>query len=73
MNQYELEGMWVEGALSGVDYRFSDMILIKRGDHAGEVARVVALIGIDPVPIYGVEFKAGNSAVVEQSNLERAV
>lgn len=73
MNQYELEGLWVKGSLPGVDYRFDDMVLIKRGEHAAEVARVVALISIDPTPVDVVEFQAGNSAVLEQADLERVV
>jgi hypothetical protein len=73
VNQYELEGLWVKGSLPDVDYRFDDAVLIKRGEHAGEVARVVALISIEPTPVYVVEFQAGHSAVLEQGNLERAV
>jgi hypothetical protein len=73
VNQYELEGLWVKGSLPGVDYRFDDAVFIKRGEHGDKVARVVALIQIDPVPVYVVEFQAGDSAVFEQSDLERAV
>jgi hypothetical protein len=72
VNQYELEELWVKGSLPGLDYRFGEMVLIKRGEHADEVARVVALIRIDPTPVYVVEFQAGNNAVSEQADLERA-
>jgi hypothetical protein len=73
VNQYELEGLWVKGSLPGVEYRFDDAVLIKHGEHGNKVARVVALICIEPTPVYVVEFQAGNSAVLEQSDLERAV
>jgi hypothetical protein len=73
VNQYELESLWVKGSLPGVHYRFDDAVLIKRGEHTDKVARVVALIQIDPTPVYVVEFQAGDSAVLEQHDLERAV
>jgi hypothetical protein len=63
----------MKGALPGVDYRFGDAVLIKCGEHAEEVARIVALISIDPTPVYVVEFQAGNSAVLEQADLDRLV
>ena len=73
MNQYELEGLWVKGSLPDVDYRFDDSVLIKSGEYANQVARVVALMSIDPIPVYVVEFQAGHSAVLEQADLERVV
>lgn len=71
MNQYELEGLWVSGSLSGVDYQPYDNVLIKQGKYAGEVAFIVALIRIDPAPVYVAELKTGDSVMLEQSDMER--
>jgi hypothetical protein len=73
VNQYELESLWAKGSLPSVVYRFNDEVLIRRGEHAGEAARIVALTSIDPTPVYVVEFQAGHSAVLEQCDIERAV
>jgi hypothetical protein len=73
MNQYELEGLWAEGALPNVTYKFGDEVRMKGGERAGEAGRIVALIAIDPAPHYVIEFPDGTSASAVQSEVERAV
>ena len=53
MKQRELERRWqsTEG-IAGVRYRFSDLVLIKSGKHTGKTAEVIALISLDPEPMY---------------------
>ena len=71
MNQYEIEGLWVEKRL-GVAYQFDDMVRFKSGDHAGTTGRVVALFRLDPFPTYVVEFPDGTSGVAIEPDLEAA-
>ena len=73
MNQYELEGLWVNSSLPGVAYRFGDVVRVTSGEQAGEAGRVVALLTIEPGPVYVIELPTGRSLVLPQSDLERAV
>ena len=73
MNQRELEKLWAEhDPPLAAGYRFADEVRIKSGEHVGEVGRVVALISVEPTPVYIVEFPSGWSAQVTESELERA-
>ena len=70
--QYELERRWIspEG-ISGVSYRYSDLVRITSGTHIGETAEVIALFSIHPEPTYGVVLPPGERfAVVSQHDLE---
>ena len=72
MTQFELESRWITAAgIAGVNCRFSDLIRIKSGDHAGQTAEVIALLALDPEPIYMVVLPPDEKSVVlPQSELE---
>jgi hypothetical protein len=72
MTQYELESRWVtpEG-ISGVSYRFSDLVRIKFGEYSGQTAEVISLISLEPEPLYMVVLPPNEKSVVlPQSELE---
>jgi hypothetical protein len=72
MTQYELEKQWTttEG-ISGVHYRFSDLVRIESGEYSGQTAEVVALIALEPEPMYGVTLPPNEKfLVLPQSELE---
>jgi hypothetical protein len=72
MTQQELESRWqtTEG-IAGVRYRFSDLVIIKSGRNAGKTAEVIALISLDPEPIYLVVCPPKeHSEALPQSELE---
>jgi hypothetical protein len=72
MTQYELESRWVtpEG-ISGVSYRFSDLVRIKSGEYSGQTAEVISLISLEPEPLYMVVLPPNEKSVVlPQSELE---
>lgn len=72
MTQYELESRWLtpEG-MPGVIYRYSDLVRIKSGEHAGQTAEVIALLSLEPEPMYGVTLPPDEEFVVlPQSELE---
>ena len=53
MTQYELENRWVtEEGVPGVVHRFSDLVQIKSGEYSGQTAEVIALLALDPEPMY---------------------
>lgn len=72
MNQFELERLWASvPGIPGVAYHFGDEVRVKAGEHAGEVARVVALVEVEPTPVYAIEFMlSGLSLVAPQFDLE---
>ena len=54
MTQYELEKAWTtDEGISGVVYRFGDVVRVKNGEHAGQLFRVIALFSLTPEPNYG--------------------
>ena len=72
MTQYELESRWttVRG-IAGVSYRFSDLVRIKSGEYSGQTAEVIALLSLEPEPMYGVTLPPDEEFVVlPQSELE---
>jgi hypothetical protein len=72
MTQYELESRWVtpEG-ISGVSYRFSDLVRIKSGEYSGQTAEVISLISLEPEPLYMVVLPPNEKSVVlPESELE---
>lgn len=74
MTQRDLEARWVtpEG-IPGVAFRFGDNVRVCSGKEAGKIGRVVALLAIEPVPLYVLEFMStGESLNVLQSEIERA-
>lgn len=72
MTQYELESRWVTAeGVPGVSYRFSDLVRLKSGEYAGHIAEVIALISLEPEPMYVVDFRPNDkSVVVPQSQLD---
>ena len=72
MTQYELESRWVTAeGISGVSYCFSELVRIKSGEHSGQTAEVIALLSLEPEPIYGVTPPPNEKFVVlPQSELE---
>ena len=72
MTQYELESRWItpEG-IPGVIFRFSDLIRIKSGEHAGQTAEVISLLSVAPEPTYMVVLPPDEkSLVLGQQELE---
>ena len=73
MSQYELESRWVTAAgIPGVMFRFSDLVRINSGDYSGQTGEVIALLTIEPVPVYMIEFPNGKSVISSQNDLESA-
>jgi hypothetical protein len=72
LTQYELENRWVTAeAIPNVSYRFSDLVRIKSGEHAGQTAEVIALLSLEPEPTYGLTLPPNEKfIVVPQSELE---
>lgn len=55
MSQYKLESRWVTAeGIAGVNYRFGDLVRIKSGEHSSKTAEVIALLALEPEPMYGV-------------------
>lgn len=63
--QYELENRWItpEG-IPHVAYRFSDLVQIKSGEHSGKTGEIIALISVQPEPVYGVVLPPNEKFVV---------
>jgi len=79
MTQYELESRWItEEGVPGVVHRFSDLVQIKSGDYSGQTAEVIALLALEPKPMYmvivppneKVMVVSQKSVVLPQSELE---
>jgi hypothetical protein len=72
MTQYELESRWItEEGVPGVTYRFSDLVRIKSGEYSGQTTEVIALLALEPEPMYGVTLPPNEKFVVlPQSELE---
>jgi hypothetical protein len=72
MSQFELESRWLTAeGVPGVNYRFSDLVLIKSGEYSGQTAEVIALLAIEPEPVYIVVLPPNErSVVLPQSELE---
>jgi len=72
MTQYELESHWVTAeGVPGVNYRFGDLVRIKSGEFSGQTAEVIALITIEPEPLYIVVLPPNEKSVgLRQSELE---
>jgi hypothetical protein len=61
VKQYELESLWVKSALPRVAYAFDTRVRAIAGDYVGWRGRVVALLSVDPTPLYVVEEPDGTS------------
>jgi hypothetical protein len=72
MTQYELESRWTtEAGISGVSYRFGDLVRIKSGEYSGQTAEVISLFGLEPEPTYGVALPPDEKfTVLPQCELE---
>lgn len=79
MTQYELESRWVTAeGIEDVSHRFSDLVVIKSGEHSGKTAEVIALLAMEPEPMYMVIVPPNEkimvapqkSVVLPQSELE---
>jgi hypothetical protein len=72
MTQYEVESRWVTAeGIEGVSYRFSDLVVIKSGEHSGKTAEVISLLTMEPEPVYMVVLPPNEKSVVlPQSELE---
>lgn len=70
MTQYELESLWVKSQLATVAYSFDTRVRAIAGEHAGQSGRVVALLSIEPTPVYVVEEPEGTSFSAQQPELE---
>lgn len=70
MTQCELEGLWTKGLLPDVAYRFGDEVRAVSGVRSGEAGRVVALLQLEPSPLYAIELPNGESLNLRQTELE---
>jgi hypothetical protein len=70
VTQYELESLWVKSELPTVAYAFDTRVRAISGDYTGRIGRVVALLSIDPSPLYVIEEPEGTSFNVQQPELE---
>lgn len=79
MTQYELETRWVTAeGIPGVCHRFSELVVIKSGEYSGHLAEVIALLALEPEPMYmvivppneKVMVRPQKSIVLPQSELE---
>ena len=70
MTQYELESLWVKSALPSVTYSFDTRVRAIAGEHVGRNGRVVALLSIEPTPLYVIEEPEGTSFNAPQPELE---
>lgn len=70
MTQYELESLWVKSALPSVAYTFDTRVRAIAGEHVGRRGRVVALLSIEPSPLYVIEEPEGTSSNAQQPELE---
>jgi hypothetical protein len=72
MTQYELESRWVTAeGIPRVSYCFSDLVGIKSGEYSGQTAEVIALLSVEPEPVYGVVLPPDEKfAVLPQSENE---
>ena len=71
MSQYELETLWIKGELPTAKLQFDDRVRVTSGEHEGKAGRVVALLEIEPVPLYVIEELKGTSFNATQPELER--
>jgi ribosomal protein S4E len=71
MSQYKIEGRWVDGTLPNVKFHYDDYVKATSGEAAGRCGRVVALLAVDPRPLYVVEERKGTSFNATQPELER--
>jgi hypothetical protein len=71
MTQYELEKRWIESALPSVAYEFDAKVRAISGPCTGLSGRIVALLSIDPDPLYVIEEPDGTSFNATQPELER--
>jgi hypothetical protein len=72
LTQYELESLWVTAeGIPNVNYRFSDLVRIGTGEYTGQTAEVIALLALEPEPVYGVTLPPNEKfVVVPQGQLE---
>jgi hypothetical protein len=71
VTQYELEGLWIKSALPTVQYRFGAEVRATSGEYIGKTGRVVALLSLEPHPLYVIEEPEGTSFNATQPELER--
>ena len=69
MTQYELESLWGKSALP-TTFAFDTRVRAIAGEHVGRHGRVVALLSMEPAPLYVIEEPEGTSFNAEQSELE---
>ncbi|MDD5756927.1 MAG: hypothetical protein PHR23_06570 [bacterium] len=75
MAQRDLEARWITpDGIPGVLFRFGNSVRVIAGECAGQTGRVVALLSLEPEPLYVIEFmQTGKSVNVIQSALKKAV
>jgi hypothetical protein len=70
VTQYELESLWVKSALPSVAYAFDTRVRAIAGEHVDKTGRVVALLSVDPSPLYVIEEPEGTSFNAPEKELE---
>jgi len=70
VTQYELESLWSKSALPSVAYTFDTRVRAIAGEYAGRQGRVVALLSVEPTPLYVIEEPEGSSFNAPQPELE---
>jgi len=70
-SQLELETQWTTAeGVDGVCYRFGDLVEVEKGKSKGAAGEIIALVAIDPEPIYLIELPTGKSVSAAQSELK---
>ena len=70
MTQHELESLWLKSALPGSTFPFDTRVRAVTGEHIGRHGRVVALLEMEPTPLYVIEQPKGSSFNAQHSELE---
>ncbi len=69
MTHYEIEGLWLEKHLD-VAFAFHDPVRIRTGERSGETGWIVALVKLEPIPTYVIEFPDGSSVNAVESAIQ---
>ncbi len=69
MTQFDLETSWTSTGIDGVNHKYDDVANPMTGEFSGVESVIIALLSIEPEPVFVLEFRSGRSAVVNQSDL----
>ena len=73
MNQKQIDNLWfIQKKVPGAAFRLNDSVDVVRGKHSGQSGAVIALLELEPEPVYLVELSDGSDVKLEESALEAA-